>query len=99
MQRNVAFLKYATVCCYKLNTNINPLNAVYIASDFDKTITASANENVFAFGHSDTLSGKCGYWVIVFTMGSSGRFAQIAIGALGMSNRFYDVDSGWSGWK
>ena len=21
MQRNVAFLKYATVCCYKLNTN------------------------------------------------------------------------------
>lgn len=81
------------------NTKNNPLNAVYIASNFDSVITARANENAFAFGHSDELSSKCGYWVIVFTMGSSGRFAQIAVGALGMSNRFYDVDNGWSKWK
>ena len=83
----------------ELNTKNNPLNAVYIASNFDSVITARANENAFAFGHSDELSSKCGYWVIVFTMGSSGRFAQIAVGALGMSNRFYDVDNGWSKWK
>lgn len=86
----------------ELNTilnNINGQNVLYKTSDVDNFLEKYANTTGYIFGHSDTLSGKCGYWVFVIMLGApqSGYYAQIAIGTLGIASRIYN-NSSWSDW-
>lgn len=66
-------------------------------ANFDNVLADTTLQ--YVFGHSDALSARLGYWVIVHTIVCTGYAkSQIAIGSSGhAASRFY-TDSKWSNW-